>query len=100
VLLIDRHDPLQAKLLRHWLEAIVRPSFAKRILPVTEEIALRSAQFHIPDPSPYRDALIAATAIVNNMTVITRNATDFLPTGVRTLNPWIPSPSEGLSPDK
>ena len=89
VLLLGRHDPVQAKMLRHWLEATVRPVFAKRILSVTQEIALRSAQCHVPNPQPYRDALIAATAFVHGLTVVTRNVSDFDPTGVRVVNPWL-----------
>ncbi len=43
---------------------------------------------HIPDPRSDRDAIIAATAIVHGMTVVTRNVADFKPTGVEILNPW------------
>jgi predicted nucleic acid-binding protein len=89
VLLLDRHDPAQANMLRHWLETMLRPAFAKRILPVTQEVALRNAQFHIPDPHPYRDSLIAATAFVHGLIVVTRNVTDFRRTGVRMVNPWV-----------
>ena len=89
VLLLDRHDTAQAKRFRHWLEATVRPAFAKRILPITQEIALRNAEFHVPDPRPYRDSLIAATALVHGLTVVTRNVSDFEPTGVRVINPWL-----------
>jgi len=88
VLLLDRHDTAQAKMLRHWLETMVRPAFAKRILPVTEEVALRNAQLHVPDPLPYRDSLIAATAFVHGLTVVTHNVTDFKKTNVRIFNPW------------
>ena len=89
VLLLERHDPLQAKMLRHWLEATVRPAFAKRILPVTQEVALRNAQLHVPNPQTYRDSLIAATALVHGLIVVTRNVSDFEPTGVRVINPWL-----------
>jgi len=89
VLLLDRHDTAQAKMLRHWLEATLRPTFAKRILPVTQEIALRTARLHVPDPQPYRDSLIAATALVHGLIVVTRNLSDFGPTGVRVINPWL-----------
>jgi len=42
----------------------------------------------MPDPRPVRDGLIAATALVHGMTVVTRNLADFDPSGVATLNPW------------
>lgn len=51
-------------------------------------VALCSARLHVPDPRPVRDGLIAATALVHGMTVVTRNVTDFEPTGVSILNPW------------
>jgi predicted nucleic acid-binding protein len=43
---------------------------------------------HVPDPRAERDALIAATALVHAMTVVTRNVADFDKTGVRLVNPW------------
>ena len=58
------------------------------ILAVDEAVALRSAALHVPDARPVRDGLIAATALVHRMTVVTRNESDFSPTGVPTLNPW------------
>jgi toxin FitB len=88
VLLVERRDPLQGKLLRAWLDGHVLPAFAGRILPVSEAVARRSAQLHVPDPRPVRDALIAATALVHRMTVVTRNVADFATTGVAVINPW------------
>ena len=60
-----------------------------RILPVDTDVAQRCARLHIPDPRPERDALIAATAMVHSLTVVTRNSADFEATGVALLNPWI-----------
>ena len=51
-------------------------------------VALRCARLHVPDLRSDRDALIAATALVYGMTVVTRNMADFEPTGVPLLNPW------------
>jgi toxin FitB len=89
VLLIERRDTSQGALLRKWLDGHVLPAFAGRILPVDAEVARRSARLHAPNPSPLRDGLIAATALVHRMTVVTRNAVDFESTGVSLLNPWL-----------
>lgn len=43
---------------------------------------------HVPDPRPERDALIAATALVGNLVVVTRNPADFRPLGVSVFDPW------------
>jgi len=88
VLLAERRDPAQGAVFRTWLDHHVLPAFAGRILPVDHAIAQRSAKLHIPNPSPIRDSLIAATALVHGMTVVTRNRTDFETTGVPLLNPW------------
>ena len=85
---LERKDQAQGALLRTWLEQHVLPSFADRVLPVDLAVALRSARLHVPDPQPYRDGLIAATALVHGMTLVTRNISDFTSTGVPLLNPW------------
>lgn len=84
----ERRDPAQGRALREWLEDRVLTEFADRILPVSSEIARRTAALHVPDPRPSADALIAATALVHDMTLVTRNVSDFLSTGVRVVNPW------------
>ncbi len=71
-----------------WLQREVPGAFSRRILAIDTAVALRCARLHVPDPRPERDALIAATALVHDMTVVTRNVEDFIPTGVRTLDPW------------
>jgi len=88
VRLKQHRDPRQGQLLRHWLDQQVVPAFAGRILPVDEAVARCSAALHVPDPRPLRDGMIAATALVHAMVVVTRNVGDFLPTGVDVLNPW------------
>lgn len=88
VLLAERRDPSQGAVLRLWLNGQVIPAFNGRILDVDTAVAQRSARLHVPDPRPVRDGLIAATALVHGMTVVTRNVADFEPTGVPTLDPW------------
>jgi predicted nucleic acid-binding protein len=88
VLLAERRDPAQGALLRTWLDRHVLPAFGDRILSVDAAVAKCSAQLHVPDPRPVRDGLIAATALVHGMVVVTRNVADFAPTGVKLLNPW------------
>jgi len=88
VVLVERRDPSQGAVFRAWLNAHVLPAFSGRILVVDTAVAQRSARLHVPDPRPVRDALIAATALVHGMTVVTRNVADFEPTGVSILNPW------------
>jgi predicted nucleic acid-binding protein len=89
ILLAERRDPPQGSILRSWLEDHVLPTFADRILPVDVPIARRSAALHVPDPRPVRDALIAATALVHGLTLVTRNVVDFEPTAVKVLDPWM-----------
>jgi predicted nucleic acid-binding protein len=88
VLQKQRSDPKQAAVLRSWLESRVLPSFAGRILSVDTVIAKRCAALHVPDPCSYRDSLIAATALVHGLTVVTRNVSHFEHTGVPMFDPW------------
>lgn len=89
VLLAERRDPSKGRLLRTWLDGSVIPAFQDRFLPVTVDIARVAAALHVPDPAPFRDALIAATALHHDMTVITRNVGDFERFDeLRVDNPW------------
>ncbi|MEY3296149.1 MAG: hypothetical protein RLZZ451_2197 [Pseudomonadota bacterium] len=92
VLLVQRRDPKQGALIRSWLDQHVLPAFSGRVLSVDTAVAQRCAALHVPDPRSERDALIAATAMVHNMTVVTRNVDDFQATGVPLLNPWDTAP--------
>lgn len=89
VQLAERRDPVQGSLLRAWLNTQVLPAFNGRILSIDTAVAVRSAHLHVPNPRPVRDGLIAATALVHEMTVVTRNVADFEPTGVAVFNPWV-----------
>lgn len=88
VLSIERKDATQGAMLRSWLEQRVLPEFSGRTLSIDTAVAQRCARLHVPDKRGERDALIAATALVHGMTVVTRNMADFEPTGVALLNPW------------
>jgi len=88
VLLAERRDPPQGAVFRTWFESLVLPAFAGRILPIDTAVAKRSAALHVPAPRPVIDTLIAATALVHGMTVVTRNVADFQSAGVSLLNPW------------
>lgn len=88
VLSIERKDATQGAVLRAWLDQHVLPEFSERTLPVDTAVARRCARLHVPDKRGERDALIAATALVHGMTVVTRNVDDFQSTGLTSLNPW------------
>ncbi|ODS22511.1 twitching motility protein PilT [Candidatus Endobugula sertula] len=88
ILLVERRDPTQGAILRSWLNTHVLPAFSDKVLPVDTAVAQRCAKLHVPDPRSDRDAIIAATALVHDLTVVTRNVDDFLPTQVNMINPW------------
>jgi len=88
VLLAERKDPAKGALLRKWLNDRVILGFKGRILPFTEQAALRCARLHVPDKKSEKDALIGATALAHHMTLVTRNIADFVAMSVPLINPW------------
>ncbi len=88
VLQIERRDPQQGAVLRTWLDRLVLPEFEGRTLAIDTAVAQCCARLHVPDPRAERDALIAATALVHGMTVVTRNLADFKAMSAPLLNPW------------
>lgn len=88
VFLVERRDQAQGAVLRSWLNDHVFPAFSERILDIDTAVAQCCAKLHVPDPCSDRDALIAATALVHGMIVVTRNIVDFKASGVELLNPW------------
>ena len=89
VLPLERSDPAQGRLLRHWLDDSVSAAFADRVVPVDERVARRAALLHVPNPVPFRDGLIGASALVHGMTVVTRDLKDFARfDGLTVLDPW------------
>ncbi|MEO7242813.1 MAG: type II toxin-antitoxin system VapC family toxin, partial [Variovorax sp.] len=87
ILGIERRDPQQGGALRRWADALHR-SFADRVRDVDKAVALRAGKLHVPDRMPELDGLIAATALVHGMTLVTRNTRDFQRSGVQLVDPW------------
>lgn len=87
ILRLERRQPPEGKAMRAWLEH-VRQLFSPRLLIVDDKVCQRCAQLHVTDKVPSHDALVAATALVHGMTMVTRNTADFERTGVALLNPW------------
>lgn len=87
---LDRRDHAQALLFEAWLMSLVR-DFGDRVLAVTADVADAWGRMGVVDPIPPVDALLAATAQVHGLTLVTRNTADLARTGVRLLNPFEPS---------
>ena len=85
--LVGRRDPVTADVLRTWLDSTV-DSYVDRILPITLDIAQRLAHLGVPDPIPFTDGLLAATALAHGLTLVTRNTADVVKTGVSLANPF------------
>jgi predicted nucleic acid-binding protein len=86
---LHRRDPQQAALYEAWL-ARLHKDYAERILPITVDIAEEWGRMNVPDPVPVIDGLMAATAKVRRLTLVTRNTADLIRTGVPLLNPFEP----------
>ena len=88
ILRVERRDPSQSRRIRAWLDEVILPTFVQRILPIDASVAIQSAALQVPDPRPWNDAMIAATALVHGMTIVTRNEADFAGCGAALINPW------------
>ena len=83
-----RGDADQAERLEAWLESVVE-QFGERILPLDADAAQVWGRFRVPDPDHALDKQIAAIALVNDLTLATRNVADFEGLGVRLTNPFV-----------
>jgi predicted nucleic acid-binding protein len=84
-----RGDKEQADRLERWLLRIVE-EYGDAILSFDEEIAQIWGRLRVPHPENPLDKQIAATALIHDLTVVTRNVADFNSTGVRVLDPFLP----------
>jgi toxin FitB len=82
-----RKDPAQAEAFERWLSRLVS-AYGDHVVPITARVAEAWGRLNVPDPVPVVDGLMAATALVHNWTLVTRNARDVKSTGVRLLNPF------------
>jgi predicted nucleic acid-binding protein len=83
----QRSDPRVADILRRWLDEL-RFIYGDRILPVDAAVATTWGRLMGQRTRPAIDALILATALVNNKTVVTRNVADFSESSVEVIDPW------------
>jgi predicted nucleic acid-binding protein len=85
---VRKRDPAQADALQRWLTGLL-PTYRDRILPVTVDIAVEWGRLNASArPIPVVDALMAATAKVHRLTLVTRNVADLARSGVSLLNPF------------
>lgn len=82
-----RGDVAQARLLERWLNKVTT-KYEESILPFDEETARVWGRLRVPNPENPLDKQIAATALIHDLTVVTRNTDHFEPTSVRLLNPF------------
>lgn len=87
---VRERDPNQASALTSWLSQL-RERFARRLLPVDVEAAEEWGRLNAGSPRRTVDSLLAATARVHNLTLVTHSVGDFVGCGVPVLDPWVPA---------
>jgi toxin FitB len=80
-------DSTRARAIENWLKAVDK-AYGERILPVDRAVADEWGRLNAVRPLPVIDGLLAATAKVHRMTLVTRNTTDMADSGVHILNPF------------
>jgi toxin FitB len=88
-LIRHRGETGQAKLLEAWLTMVLN-QYGENILSFEADAAQVWGRLRVPDPMHELDKQIAAIALVNDLTVVTRNTADFEGTGVKLINPFLP----------
>lgn len=81
-------DPSAGEALNEWLQTQVLQGFKGRLVAFDAEMAEYCAALHVPNPKSERDAMIAATCLVNNMTLVTKTPANFKHIKIQTINPW------------
>ncbi len=84
---IKRRDVQAAAVLDVWLTQIKAESM-NLVLPVTQEITDCWGKINVPDKMPAIDGLLAATALIHGLTLVTRNIRDVERSGVKLFNPF------------
>jgi predicted nucleic acid-binding protein len=87
---LRRRDVRQAEVYEAWLD-VLRRVYRDRVIPITIEVAEEWGRLNVPDPIAGIDGLMAATAKVHDLTLVTRNSADVARAGVRVLNPFEPA---------
>lgn len=84
---LRKRDPSAVKSIGHWFDALVE-RYASRVIPIDAVVAEQWGRLNVPDPLSAVDGLLAATALVHDLTLVTRNVRDVKRTGVRVLDPF------------
>jgi toxin FitB len=87
VVLLQSRDSIRAEKLAKWLAGL-RVEYSKKMLPVDEKVSMVWGQLSARKERGDADGLIAATALVHQLIVVTRNTRDFEYSGVKLINPW------------
>lgn len=91
---LARRDVARAEIFEQWLSRLVH-GYGDRIVPITARVAEAWGRLNVPDPVPVVDGLMAATALVHDWILVTRNVDDVASTGVRLLDPFAPQSRTG-----
>lgn len=85
---VEKRDPVFASHLSAWYSQIISQPNRFRVIIVDRVIAEQAAEFRAEFDTPFEDSLIAATAKVHGLALVTRNTGDFEATGIEMVNPW------------